>query len=255
MSSLARRAWIGRFAQRRTGYSSDIRWPVGSCGILLELQECSSDKSRLDITPSGGRSCAVSGGDHGSASPFRGKEAVLGCGQERNPGSRPYVSGFSIGLCRPVSDLPGLFRIDWAAERVRRDMFNWTRLKIVTSMLVLFGSGLRAADPSRLSGGPSLSEILARMTKMDEDRQSSLRRYSSVRRYTLENKRFGTFAEIRARMSYELPGTNRFEVLSEHGSGVIRKSVGSRDKVSGSVYLAMLVVFALMPRIRVSADK
>jgi hypothetical protein len=50
-------------------------------------------------------------------------------------------------------------------------------------------------------------------------------------------------------------------VCAELGLAVLLQSqtvaeyVGSRDKVSGSVYLAMLVVFALMPRIRVSADK
>jgi hypothetical protein len=50
-------------------------------------------------------------------------------------------------------------------------------------------------------------------------------------------------------------------VCSELGLAVFLQSqtlaeyLGSRDKVSGSVYLAMLVAFALMPRLRLQTDK
>jgi outer membrane lipoprotein-sorting protein len=69
------------------------------------------------------------------------------------------------------------------------------------------------------------AEVVSRMTRMDDARLQALREYSSTRRYTLENRRFGTKAELRVSMSYRQPGTKKFEVLSELGSAVIRKAV------------------------------
>ena len=74
----------------------------------------------------------------------------------------------------------------------------------------------------------SLEEVLARMDAMEKARVAALRNYSSLRRYRLENHRFGTKAEIRARMNFQHPGTKTVEILSEQGSGIIRKRVLGR---------------------------
>jgi hypothetical protein len=74
----------------------------------------------------------------------------------------------------------------------------------------------------------SLDEVLARMAARDKARAESLQGYSSVRRYALVNKRFGTTAEIRARLTFQSPADKVFEVMSEHGSKVIRSRVLER---------------------------
>ena len=63
------------------------------------------------------------------------------------------------------------------------------------------------------------------MEEADRARTPLLQQYSSVRRYFLENKRFHATAEIVVRMTYEYPGHKSFAVISEHGSGAVRKHV------------------------------
>ncbi|MSV30013.1 MAG: hypothetical protein EXQ52_14895 [Bryobacterales bacterium] len=100
------------------------------------------------------------------------------------------------------------------------------RLKTGASLILFFGFSLYVAGQAPPSANQlGASDVVSRMATMDAARLKALQSYSSVRRYALENTRFGTFAEIRARMSYEHPGTKKFEVLSERGPGVIRKSV------------------------------
>lgn len=52
-----------------------------------------------------------------------------------------------------------------------------------------------------------------------------LREYTSVRRYVLENKRISKRAEMTVRVKFRYPGHKEFEVISEQGSGTIRKRV------------------------------
>ena len=62
---------------------------------------------------------------------------------------------------------------------------------------------------------------------MEADRTTTpqLRDYTSVRRYVLENKRFGQRAEMTVRLSFWFPGHKEFEILSEQGSASVRKRV------------------------------
>lgn len=88
----------------------------------------------------------------------------------------------------------------------------------------------RATLVALLAGLPVLGQIrledlLARMAEKDQGRTASLRDYSSLRRYALENKRFRTTAQITVRMMYRYPGDKSFEVLSEQGSSAVRKHV------------------------------
>lgn len=68
-------------------------------------------------------------------------------------------------------------------------------------------------------------QIVARMMELDGLLTPRLRDYSSVRRYVLENKRFGQRAEMTVRLKFRYPGHKEFEVISEQGSGAIRKRV------------------------------
>ena len=70
-----------------------------------------------------------------------------------------------------------------------------------------------------------LEDLVSRMMERDRARTAALKSYFSLRRYALENKRFGTRAEITVRMTFEQPRKKAFEVLSEKGSGLIRKRV------------------------------
>jgi hypothetical protein len=93
-------------------------------------------------------------------------------------------------------------------------------------LAILSGILICSADQGQPpENGLKTSDVVARLTSMDEARLQSLQEYSSVRRYTLENTRFGTAAEMRVRMSYQYPGAKKFEIVSEQGSAIIRKSV------------------------------
>lgn len=95
-----------------------------------------------------------------------------------------------------------------------------------------------------------LQELVARMMEADRASTAALKNYSSVRRYALENKRFGTSAEIRVRMTFEQPHRKAFEIVSEKGSGIIRKRVLRRliqaelDTASGKAHGATEITTA-----------
>jgi outer membrane lipoprotein-sorting protein len=69
----------------------------------------------------------------------------------------------------------------------------------------------------------NVQEILQQMQAKDQ--APTIAGYTCLRRYALENKRYHQKAELNVRMTYTYPGTKKFEVLSEKGSGVIRKKV------------------------------
>lgn len=81
------------------------------------------------------------------------------------------------------------------------------------------------AKPSLAPADLDLNAVLERMAEMDRARAAQLVSYTCVRRYSLENERFGKKAEMVVRASYHSPGCKRLEVLSECGSATIRKRV------------------------------
>jgi outer membrane lipoprotein-sorting protein len=96
----------------------------------------------------------------------------------------------------------------------------YARLQVLPIALAaaLWGSPVEAvAAPTE--------QIVARMMELDGLLTPRLRDYTSVRRYVLENKRFGQRAEMTVRLKFRYPGHKEFEVISEQGSGTIRKRV------------------------------
>ena len=94
-------------------------------------------------------------------------------------------------------------------------------------MVLASGVCAQTKNPAQ-AGHLSLDEVVARMSASDEARAAALRHYSSTRRYTLRNVRFGTSAQLAVEMQYQRPGIKTFQVTSEKGSAIIRDRVLKR---------------------------
>jgi outer membrane lipoprotein-sorting protein len=68
---------------------------------------------------------------------------------------------------------------------------------------------------------PSAEDIVAKMMQFDAHRQSQLTGYTATRRYVAVNKK--RRAEMLVRVSCDSNGAKQFSVVSEQGSGAIRK--------------------------------
>lgn len=102
-------------------------------------------------------------------------------------------------------------------------------IPILLATLCLRGTESAGASQQQPAGEtPTTEQILARMMEVDRATEAQLREYTSIRRYYLENKRFGKQAEMTVRMRFQHPGRKQFEVLSERGSATIRKLVFRR---------------------------
>jgi hypothetical protein len=69
--------------------------------------------------------------------------------------------------------------------------------------------------------------IVAKMMAADDERRPRMPEHSSMRVYQLENKRFGTRAMMKVRMTYR-DGRKQFEVLEQSGPGPVRNKVFKR---------------------------
>ena len=93
--------------------------------------------------------------------------------------------------------------------------------------LLLFSSALWAYSAEGESAAPppapSLDQVVQEMEQADQWRTTALQNYTAMRRYRVENKRFHKQAETVVRVTYSSPGTKKFEVISESGSGAVRR--------------------------------
>lgn len=98
------------------------------------------------------------------------------------------------------------------------------RIYLVAVALLSMSLTVRGGDHSP---APQLTaeQIAERMTQMDQWRVAVLQDYTVTRRYVLDNKRFHKHAEMEVRMTYSYPGKKEFVVLSESGSGAVRRRV------------------------------
>ena len=106
---------------------------------------------------------------------------------------------------------------------------SWTKSHAVTAAVtrLLLSTFLPAQDAPIHGAAETLAttQVLARMAAMDEKRAAAQESYTCTRRYSIENKRFKIAAEMTIRMTYRRPGHKEFHILSESGSGAIRKRV------------------------------
>src|SRR5690349_21272729 len=90
------------------------------------------------------------------------------------------------------------------------------------ALLIAISAGpLASAQAS--SPPPSANAVVAKMMELDAQRQSELAGYAAVRRYVAVNKK--RRAEMLVRVTCGSDGAKQFSILSEEGSGSIRKHV------------------------------
>ena len=80
---------------------------------------------------------------------------------------------------------------------------------------------MQGAPPPSLT----VSEIVDRLVRADNDRLAALSGYTGMRRYRFENKRFKKRAEMTVRVSCGSTGVKTFDVVSESGSSFVRGRV------------------------------
>jgi hypothetical protein len=76
----------------------------------------------------------------------------------------------------------------------------------------------KAGDPL-----PSAEDVVAKMMQLDAQRQSQLTGYTAIRHYVAVNK--SRRAEMLVRVTCDSSGAKQFSILSEEGTGSIRKRV------------------------------
>lgn len=98
------------------------------------------------------------------------------------------------------------------------------KLAITKAFLVLIVlSAIGNSQPQAANPLPSVDDVIANMVKFDAVRQSEMTGYMAVRHYiAVNNKRK---AEMLVRIVCGSDGAKQFSVLSEEGSGSIRKHV------------------------------
>jgi len=69
------------------------------------------------------------------------------------------------------------------------------------------------------------TELVEKMVAMNQRRAEALRSYRVTRLYHAENARTKKKADLVARMTFHWPDEKKFSILSENGSGILRKRV------------------------------
>lgn len=93
----------------------------------------------------------------------------------------------------------------------------------VSLSLLIALSAISVASAQTSNPLPSADDVVARMMQFDAQRQSELAGYTATRRYAAVNKK--RHAEMLVRVTCASDGSKQFNILSEEGSGAIRKHV------------------------------
>jgi hypothetical protein len=95
----------------------------------------------------------------------------------------------------------------------------------MTFVSLLLFSTIPVAAATSNAQLPTGDQVVARMLMRDNQRQAALNGYTAVRRYLLQNQRFGKRAEMLVRMSCQKDGSKQFETVSATGWSGARKHV------------------------------
>jgi hypothetical protein len=98
---------------------------------------------------------------------------------------------------------------------------------IKKSVIVVLAIVKAAAADSTLARSTA-DDVVARMIAHDGERQATLRGYTAIRRYVLENQSHHKRAEMLVRMTCREDGSKQFEIVSADGWGGARKHVFPR---------------------------
>jgi len=96
-------------------------------------------------------------------------------------------------------------------------------IKKVSSTLAILISAVTIASAQTSDPLPSAEDVVAKMMRFDAQRQSELTGYTAIRHYAAANKK--RHAEMLVRVSCDSSGAKEFAIVSEEGSGSIRKHV------------------------------
>jgi outer membrane lipoprotein-sorting protein len=91
-------------------------------------------------------------------------------------------------------------------------------LTLAITLCIAAVASAQTSDPL-----PSAEDVVAKMMQFDTQRQSELTGYTATRRYAAVNKK--RHAEMLVRVSCDGSGAKDFTIVSEEGSGSIRKHV------------------------------
>lgn len=75
---------------------------------------------------------------------------------------------------------------------------------------------------------PSAAEIMAKFEAADLARRNAMPGYTSMREYTVENKRFHVKAGMKVEVTVDPSGAKHFRTISVNGPGAVRKLVFKR---------------------------
>jgi hypothetical protein len=95
------------------------------------------------------------------------------------------------------------------------------QIAFLTLTMVLLSGGSASSQTS--DSLPSADDVVTKMMRLDAERKSEMTGYTALRRYVAINK--DRRAEMQVRVNCSSEGIKRFTVLSEEGSGSIRKHV------------------------------
>jgi outer membrane lipoprotein-sorting protein len=96
-------------------------------------------------------------------------------------------------------------------------------IKSALSTVAILISAVTIASAQTSDPLPSAEEVVAKMMQFDAQQQSEQTGYTAVRHYAAVNKK--RHAEMLVRVSCDSSGAKKFTIVSEEGSGSIRKHV------------------------------
>jgi hypothetical protein len=111
---------------------------------------------------------------------------------------------------------------------IRLSVHRWLSIGILFVAAVPAWAAEQGTTPAPCSGELNLpgDEVAARLMSRNAERAQRLRSFDSVRQYNLDYTGFASLsARMEVRASYSAPGTKKFTVISESGSGLLRKHV------------------------------
>jgi len=97
------------------------------------------------------------------------------------------------------------------------------RMQRAFSTVAIVFSVTAAASAQTSNPLPSVNDVVAKMMQSDAQRQSELAGYTAMRRYIAVNN--GRHAEMLVHVACDKSGAKEFSIVSEDGSGSIRKHV------------------------------
>lgn len=96
-------------------------------------------------------------------------------------------------------------------------------IKNALSSLTILASSVAVAVAQTGAPLPSADDVIAKMMQFDTQRQSQMMGYTALRHYSAVNKK--RHADMLVQVNCSSDGVKKFDVVSEDGSGSIRKHV------------------------------